>query len=101
MEFPTGSGKRMNLGQIATELAARLTSLFLPDANGTRPCHGKERRYAEDPTFRDLLLFNEYFDGDNGAGVGATHQTGWTALVIGCIETIAKQRDLTQAAAAE
>jgi len=81
VECPTGSGRSMNLAQVAAELAARLTRIFLPDANGCRPCHGSESRFAADPHWQDLILFYEHFHGDNGRGVGASHQTGWTALV--------------------
>jgi len=81
VECPTGSGRMLNLAQVAQELSARLASIFLPDASGRRPCHGDERRYAEDPHWRDLPLFYEYFHGDTGRGVGASHQTGWTALI--------------------
>jgi hypothetical protein len=81
VECPTGSGVMMNLDQVAVELARRMSLLFLPDARGRRPCHGSEMRYADDPRWRDLVLFYEYFDGDNGRGCGASHQTGWTALV--------------------
>jgi hypothetical protein len=81
VECPTGSGNTMNLKSVASELASRLTRLFLPDATGGSPCHGNDRRYADDPHWRDLLLFHEYFDGDTGRGAGASHQTGWTALV--------------------
>ena len=91
MEFPTGSGHRMNLQQIAGELARRLASLFMPDAQGRRPCHGDERRYTDDPHWRDLLLFHEYFHGDTGRGCGASHQTGWTALVARLLGDIAKK----------
>jgi hypothetical protein len=92
VECPTGSGKYMNLRQVAVELASRLSSLFLARADGSRPCHGELRRYADDPHFRDLVLFSEYFHGDDGRGVGASHQTGWTALVISCLETVACER---------
>ena len=71
----------LNLQQVADDLRCRLARLFLPDAQGRRPCHGEDRRYAEDPHWRDLILFYEYFHGDNGAGLGASHQTGWTGLV--------------------
>jgi hypothetical protein len=98
VECPTGSGKFMNLEQVAMELAQRLASLFLPRADGSRPCHGRERRYADDPHFKDLLLFSEYFHGDDGRGVGASHQTGWTALVISCLETVARRRRQQDAA---
>lgn len=81
VECPTGSGQMMNLRQVAGELASRLVRLFTPDETGRRPCHGDDRRYVDDPHWRDLLLFHEYFHGDTGRGVGASHQTGWTALV--------------------
>jgi hypothetical protein len=86
VECPTGSGRSMNLAEVACELAARLTRLFLPDAQSCRPCHGRERRFADDPHWQDLVLFYEYFHGDNGRGVGASHQTGWTALVARLLE---------------
>jgi hypothetical protein len=82
VECPTGSGCWMNLDEVAVELSGRLVGLFLPDANGRRPCHGDERRYAGDPHWRDLILFYEYFHGDTGRGCGASHQTGWSALVV-------------------
>jgi hypothetical protein len=81
VEFPTGSGRLLNLQSIARELAWRLTRLFIPDGDGRRPCHGDDRRFASDPHWRDLVLFHEYFHGDTGRGLGANHQTGWTALV--------------------
>jgi hypothetical protein len=86
VECPTGSGRSMNLAQVACELAARLTRIFLPDSQGCRPCHGRESRFADDPHWQDLILFYEYFHGDNGRGVGASHQTGWTALVSRLLE---------------
>ncbi|HEY1549577.1 MAG TPA: hypothetical protein VGG28_17235, partial [Kofleriaceae bacterium] len=92
VECPTGSGKRVNLAKVAEELETRLASLFLPDANGRRPCHGADDRYASDPYFKDLVLFYEYFHGDNGRGLGASHQTGWTALVANMIERVAVAR---------
>jgi hypothetical protein len=92
VECPTGSGNLMNLEQVAVELAQRLSRLFLRQEDGSRPCHGGARRYADDPHFRDLVLFSEYFNGDDGSGVGASHQTGWTALVISCLETVARER---------
>jgi hypothetical protein len=98
IECPVGSGKKMNLAEAAYELAARLTKLFLPDANGQRPCHGEDHRYAKDPNFKDLVLFYEHFHGDTGRGIGASHQTGWTALVARCLETIAKQRQAAASA---
>jgi hypothetical protein len=86
VEFPTGSGRSMNLAQVACELGARLTRIFLPDSQGHRPCHGTDRRFALDPHWQDLILFYEYFHGDNGKGVGASHQTGWTSLVTRLLE---------------
>jgi hypothetical protein len=81
VEYPVGSGVSMNLYQIAQFLRQRLVSLFLPDATGRRPCHGDDARYASDSRWKDYVLFYEYFHGDSGRGVGASHQTGWTALV--------------------
>ncbi|MGH7516788.1 MAG: MGH1-like glycoside hydrolase domain-containing protein [Gemmatimonadales bacterium] len=92
VECPVGSGRRMNLRQVAQELARRLGSLFLPDAAGRRPCHGDDTRYAMDPHWKELVLFHEYFHGETGRGVGASHQTGWTALVLRSIEDTARMR---------
>jgi hypothetical protein len=92
VECPTGSGRWMNLKEVAEEIAARLARIFLPDEKGRRPCHGEDLRYAEDPHWRELVLFHEYFHGETGKGLGANHQTGWTALVIRNIETIARTR---------
>jgi len=89
VEYPTGSGNRIHLGEVAAQLERRLASLFLPDARGCRPCHGDAARYADDPAFSDLVLFYEYFDGDTGRGLGASHQTGWTALAANIIERAA------------
>ena len=86
VECPTGSGQMLTLGEVAHELATRLTRLFLPDASGFRPCHGPDVRCARNPAWRDLVLFHEYFHGDTGRGLGASHQTGWTALITRCIE---------------
>jgi hypothetical protein len=86
VECPTGSGRWMNLAEVACELSGRLTRIFLPAADGYRPCHGSERRFGDDPHWQDLILFYEYFHGDNGRGVGASHQTGWTALVARLLE---------------
>ena len=71
----------MTLGEVARELSQRLTRLFLRDAAGRRPVHGDAERFARDPHWRDLVLFHEYFHGDTGRGLGASHQTGWTGLV--------------------
>jgi hypothetical protein len=92
VECPVGSGKMMNLREVAHELATRLTRLFVPDESGRRPCHGGDERYATDPNWRDLVLFHECFHGDNGRGVGASHQTGWTALVASLIHDVAQRR---------
>jgi hypothetical protein len=81
VEFPSGSERFLNLQQVADELAARLMRIFLPDDHGRRPCHGDDRRYVDHPHDRNLVLFYEYFHGDTGRGVGASHQTGWTALI--------------------
>jgi hypothetical protein len=89
-ECPARSGQWLNLKQIARELAARLTRLFLPGTNGRRPCFGDEPRFARDPHWRELLLFHEYFHGDSGRGLGAEHQTGWTALVAQLLEDLGK-----------
>jgi hypothetical protein len=82
VECPTGSGRMMSLQEVACEISSRLARLFLPDARGRRPCHGGDERFARDPAWKDLLLFHEYFHGDTGRGLGASHQTGWTALVV-------------------
>jgi len=76
----------MDLGQVARELARRLGSLFLPDADGRRPCNGGDDRRDKDPHWKDLVWFHEYFHGDTGKGLGADHQTGWTALAALCLE---------------
>jgi hypothetical protein len=81
VECPTGSGHAMTLWEVAAELSRRLTRIFLRDEQGRRPVHGSVERFATDPHWRDLVLFYEYFHGDNGAGIGASHQTGWTGLV--------------------
>jgi hypothetical protein len=86
VECPTGSGKMMTLWEVAGELSRRLTRVFLPDEQGRRPVYGGTEKFQTDPHWRDLLLFFEYFHGDNGAGVGASHQTGWTALVAKLIQ---------------
>jgi hypothetical protein len=85
IEYPTGSGTEMNLGQIADNIARRLVSTFLRDEQGRRPVFGGTEIMQTDPNWRDHLLFYEYFHGDNGAGIGASHQTGWTALVANLI----------------
>ncbi|HKU61139.1 MAG TPA: hypothetical protein VJQ44_07985 [Gemmatimonadales bacterium] len=81
IECPTGSGRRMNLYQVAEEIGRRLAGIFLRGKDGRRPVYGGTMTFQEDPHWRDLLLFYEYFHGDNGAGLGASHQTGWTGIV--------------------
>jgi hypothetical protein len=81
VECPTGSGRMMNLWEVAGELSRRLSRIFLRGTDGRRPCFGGTEKFQTDPHWRDLLLFHEYFHGDNGAGIGASHQTGWTGLV--------------------
>ncbi|MFA6102033.1 MAG: hypothetical protein WCV67_05730 [Victivallaceae bacterium] len=81
IQCPTGSGKYMTLFEVAKEISSRISGIFLRDANGRRPVYGGTVKFQEDPHWRDLILFYEYFHGDNGAGLGASHQTGWTGLV--------------------
>jgi len=88
VECPTGSGHMMNLRQVARELAARLVKIFLPDESGRRAYQTGETHGADDPHFRDLILFHEYFHGETGRGLGASHQTGWTGLVVPCLEKL-------------
>jgi hypothetical protein len=100
VEFPTGSGQMMSLWDIAGELSRRLTRIFLRDAGGKRPVFGGTEKFQTDPHWRDLILFNEYFHGDNGAGIGAGHQTGWTGLVAKLLQQSGEGRH-TQAHAAD
>jgi hypothetical protein len=86
IECPTGSGKMMNLFEVAREISDRLINIFLHDEEGRRPVYGGTEKFQTDPHWRDLILFYEYFHGDNGAGLGASHQTGWTGLVAKMIE---------------
>ena len=86
IECPTGSGRMMNLFEVAKEIADRLTRIFLRDAQGRRPVYGGTEKFQTDPHWRDHILFYEYFHGDNGAGLGASHQTGWTGLVAKLIQ---------------
>jgi hypothetical protein len=90
IECPTGSGNLMNLFEVGGELARRLTGIFLRDQSGRRPVYGGEEKFQKDPHWRDHLLFYEYFHGDNGAGIGASHQTGWTGVVAVLIEIFGK-----------
>lgn len=94
VECPTGSGNMMNLGEVANEIRRRLIGLFLPDATGQRPCHGDERTYARKDEWKDLVLFYEYFHGDTGRGLGASHQTGWTSLVSCLLKSLSDQNQV-------
>ena len=84
VECPTGSGHRMTLFEVAREITRRLSSIFSRDDSGRRPVYGGTRKFQDDPHWRNLILFYEFFHGDNGAGLGASHQTGWT----GCIAAL-------------
>jgi len=86
VECPTGSGKKMNLYEISEEIARRLASVFIPDKQGRRPVYGGAEKFQSDPHWREHILFYEYFHGDNGAGLGASHQTGWTGLIARLIQ---------------
>jgi hypothetical protein len=86
IECPTGSGKKMNLFGVAKEISDRLTRIFLRDEHGRRPVYGGIEKFQTDPHWRDHILFYEYFHGDNGAGLGASHQTGWTGVVAKLIQ---------------
>jgi hypothetical protein len=86
IECPTGSGNLMNLFEVSKELGDRLTRIFTRNADGRRPVYGGTEKFQTDPHWRDLILFFEYFHGDNGAGLGASHQTGWTGLVARIIQ---------------
>ena len=81
VECPTGSGCWMNLYQVAQEIARRLTCIFLKDSQGNRPVYGGSHKFQQDPHWNEYLQFYEYFHGDNGAGLGANHQTGWTGVI--------------------
>ena len=93
VECPTGSGQMMTLWEVATELSQRLSSLFLRDAEGRRPVFGGRELFQSDPGWRDLLLFHEYFHGDTGAGLGASHQTGWTAVVAKLLQQSGERKN--------
>ena len=88
IECPTGSGKMMNLKSVADEISRRLLSLFLPGENGRRPCHGDDDRFATNDNWKNLVLFYEYFDAETGKGLGASHQTGWTALAATLLQRL-------------
>jgi hypothetical protein len=90
VECPTGSGKYMTLFEVAKEIARRLSSMFLRDANGKRPVYGGTKKFQEDPYWKDYILYYEYFHGDNGAGLGASHQTGWTGTIARLLDVFAR-----------
>jgi hypothetical protein len=90
VECPTGSGNHLTLFEVAKEIARRLSSIFLRDADGHRPVHGGSKKFQEDPNWRDYILFYEYFHGDNGAGLGASHQTGWTGVIARLLDLFAR-----------
>ena len=92
VEYPTGSGELRSLADAAGDIAARLSSLFLHGEGGQRPCHGPDSRFQVGGPWEDLLLFHEYFHADSGEGLGASHQTGWTALVLRCLEKRVRRR---------
>jgi hypothetical protein len=96
VECPTGSGKFLTIDEIAEELARRVTNLFLKGPDGERPVLRYHAKLAKDPQFRDYILFHEYFHGDNGRGVGASHQTGWTGLIAKLIQPRTKRHEATQ-----
>ena len=100
VECPTGSGREMNLLDVATEIGARLSATFLDDEDGRRPVFGGIEMFQTDPNWHDLILFHEYFHGDNGAGIGASHQTGWTGIVALLLAFGAGQRATPAAIAA-
>jgi hypothetical protein len=90
VECPTGSGKYMTLFEVAKELGGRLSRIFLRDADGKRPVYGGAKKFQDDPHWKDYILFYEYFHGDNGAGLGASHQTGWTGLIARTLDLFAR-----------
>jgi len=90
VECPTGSGKFMTLFEVAKEIARRLSSIFLRNENGKRPVYGGTKKFQEDPHWKDYILFYEYFQADNGAGLGASHQTGWTGVIARTLDSFAR-----------
>jgi hypothetical protein len=92
VEFPTGSGRELTLAEVAAELSRRMTRIFLRDEGGRRPVFGGTEKLQSDPHFSDHVLFYEYFHGDDGAGVGASHQTGWTGLVAKLLQQSKENR---------
>jgi hypothetical protein len=100
VKFPTGSGKMMTLWEVAGELSRRMTNIFLQDHGGRRPVFGNLEKFQTDPHWRDLVLFHEYFHGDSGAGVGASHQTGWTGVVTKLMQQSGESRERKKAESA-
>jgi hypothetical protein len=98
VECPARSGRRMNLSEIADELCRRLVSIFQRDEEGKRPVYGRFKKFQNDPHWRDYIQFHEYFHGDSGAGIGASHQTGWTALVVALAAQSSKRETRGKAA---
>lgn len=96
VEYPTGSGRQATLGEVAADLHGRLAKLFVPGPDGRCPYHGADPRFAVDPHWRDVVCFHEFFDGDTGRGLGASHQTGWTSLVAASIAHKARSSPLSQ-----
>jgi len=90
VECPTGSGKYLTLFEVAKEIAGRLSKIFLRDANGNRPVYGGTKKFQEDPYWKDYILYYEYFHGENGAGLGASHQTGWTGIIARILDLFAR-----------
>jgi len=96
VECPVGSGQMLTLQEVSEEISRRMAKIFYKDADGLRPWQNGDTRFRDDPHWRDLTLFYEYFDGDTGRGIGANHQTGWTALVSRLIEDDAYTRAKAQ-----
>jgi len=90
VECPTGSGNYMTLFEVAKDIARRLSNIFLRDSHGERPVYGATKKFQDDPHWRDYILFYEYFHGDNGAGLGASHQTGWTGTIARTLDVFAR-----------
>jgi hypothetical protein len=90
VQCPTGSGKYMTLFEVANELTRKLSSIFLRDASGKRPVYGGTKKFQEDPHWKEYILFYEYFHGDNGDGLGASHQTGWTGIIARMLDLFAR-----------
>src|SRR5262249_40404015 len=93
VECPTGSGRLMNLYEVVQEIAQRLMRIFLRDKNNHRPVYGGASKFQTDPHWKDLILFYEYFHGENGAGIGASHQTGWTGTIALLFQMLAGQTE--------